>query len=283
MAGSPLVGPKEYPTFRLTYAFQLDILASKSSSRHQTMTSSISEGYRSKVGEYVAGRPEYPGALLPDLPPADTIIELGAGTGKFTELLALTGSRIVAIEPIEKMAARIPVDRLARVEVLIGTAEFIPVLDQVADLVCCATAFHWFEYEKATREILRVLKPNGGLALIWNVRDDRVPWVAAFSGIMDTYAGDTPRQSTGKWRIIFNDDGFKHLTSKSFPFSQPMPVTGIVDRALSTSFITVLPEDEQNIARAKIRSIIESDPLLSDREVIEFPYVTELHLFGKQD
>ena len=45
----------------------------------------------------------------------------------------------------------------------------------------------------------------------------------------------------------------------------------------------LLPEDEQNIARAKIRSIIESDPLLSDREVIEFPYVTELHLFGKQD
>jgi hypothetical protein len=43
----------------------------------------------------------------------------------------------------------------------------------------------------------------------------------------------------------------------------------------------LLPEDEQNIARAKIRSIIESDPLLSDREVIEFPYVTELHLVRK--
>ena len=115
------------------------------------------------------------------------------------------------------------------------------------------------------------------------MRDDRVPWVAAFSKIMDSYAGDTPRQSTGKWRIIFNDDRFRHLASKNFPFSQPMPLTGIVDRALSTSFITVLPEDEQNIVRAKIRSIIESDPLLSDRDVIEFPYVTELHLFGKQD
>ena len=49
--------------------------------------------------------------------------------------------------------------------------------------------------------------------------------------------------------------------ARSYPFSQPMRCTGIVDRALSTSFITVLPEDEQNIVRAKVKSIIESDPL----------------------
>jgi SAM-dependent methyltransferase len=246
------------------------------------MVSSIASGYSSRVSEYVSGRPEYPVALLSDLPLTDTVIDLGAGTGKFTELLALSGKRILAVDPIDKMAARIPVDRLTAVEVLIGSAECIPAPDRVAGLVCCATAFHWFEYEKATREILRVLKPDGALALIWNVRDDRMAWVAAFSRIMDGRAGDTPRQSTGKWRVIFDDSRFRHLVSKSYPFSQPMPLSGILDRALSTSFIAALPSEDQDRVRTEVEGIVRNDPALIGRDIVAFPYVTELHLFLKQ-
>ena len=107
------------------------------------------------------------------------------------------------------------------------------------------------------------------------------PGSPAFSRIMDNYAGDTPRQSTGKWRVIFDDARFRHLASKSYPFNQPMPPSGIVDRALSTSFIAVLPTEKQDRVRAEVESVIQNDSALIGRDMVAFPYVSELHLFLK--
>ena len=246
------------------------------------MAAPVVASYANTVAAYVTGRPEYPVALFADLPKSDTVVDLGAGTGKFTALIAGHAKRVIAVEPVAAMAARIPVDRFPNIEVVIADAEKLPIVDGTADLICCPTAFHWFDYEKAISEIWRVLGDGGSLALIWNVRDDRVSWVKAFNAVMDSYAGDTPRQSSGKWRVIFDDARFVHLQSSSYPFTQPMAASGIVDRALSTSFIAALPETERGLVRTRIGEIIAREPSLLGQADIQFPYVTQLYLFGKR-
>jgi SAM-dependent methyltransferase len=196
--------------------------------------------------------------------------------------LALTGKRILAIEPIEQMAARIQIDCPPGVELRIGTAEAIPVPDGIAGLVCSATAFHWFDYAKATYEILRVLKQDGALALIWNIRDDQVPWVAKFSKLVDSYRGDSPRQSSGDWRAILYDPRFKYVSKKTYSLAHAMSPRTLVDRALSMSFIASLPLHEQEIVRNRVTEITENDPALNGKDQIQFPYVTELYVFRKR-
>jgi SAM-dependent methyltransferase len=246
------------------------------------MISSMAANYAHRVDEYVAGRPGYPVELLSDLPSANTIVELGAGTGKFTRLLALTGKPVIAIEPIEQMAARIQIDCPSSVEVRIGTAEAIPVADDVADIVCCAASFHWFDYAQATREILRVLKESGALALVWNIRNERIPWVAAFCKLLDSYAGSSPRRRSGEWRAIFSDVRFEYLGKKRYAWSHSMPPRLLVDRALSTSFIAALPSRDQKNVCDKVLEIIENDPSLAGKQEVQLPYVTELQVFRKR-
>ncbi|MGB6537264.1 MAG: class I SAM-dependent methyltransferase [Xanthobacteraceae bacterium] len=253
----------------------------QSKGQSELMPSPFIAGYAARANEYVEARPEYPAIILSELPLADTIVELGAGTGKFTQLLASTGNRILAVEPVREMAVRIPIGRFPNVSVVIGSAESIPAPDGCAGLVCCATAFHWFDYERATGEILRILNEAGALALIWNVRDDRVSWVAAFSRLLDDYAGDAPRQSSSAWRTIFSDTRFVLMTIGCYPFSQPMPTKGLVNRALSNSFIALLSQDEQEIIRAKVMNIVNRDPQLAGKDSIDFPYVTELYVFRR--
>ena len=133
---------------------------------------------------YTQGRPEYPTDILPWLKgnlgvaAGKLVVDLGAGTGKFTKLLVQTGADIIAVEPVEEMRLQLETT-LPEVRLLPGCAEAIPLDTGSVDAVVCAQAFHWFASETALREIHRVLKPSGKLGLIWNVRDESVDWVSA--------------------------------------------------------------------------------------------------------
>jgi SAM-dependent methyltransferase len=140
----------------------------------------VGEIFSSKVTDYAASRPDYPEALFDtlraeaDLSPGAVIADIGAGTGLLTQGLLQRGWRVIAVEPNGEMRAA--ADRRLGAQPnyrsVDGTAESMPIESSSIDLITAAQAFHWFEIEHARTECLRVLRPHGQVALIWN---DRVP------------------------------------------------------------------------------------------------------------
>ena len=240
-------------------------------------------GFDFGAATYVAGRPEYPedalSWLVDDLGvgPGRSVVDLGAGTGKFLKMLARTGASLIAVEPVAGMR-----DQLVRafpgVDVLEGRAEALPLADESVDALVCAQAFHWFATGEALAEIARVLKPGGRFGLIWNVRDESVGWVAELTRLITPYEGDAPRYGSGLWRKVFPALGFSPLREKVFPHAHVgAPERVIVDRVLSTSFIAALPDDERAEMQQAIRNIIAATPELTGRESVAYPY--ETHAF----
>ena len=61
------------------------------------------------------------------------------------------------------------------------------------------SAFHWFDHDRALPEIARVLKPGGQLALVWNVRDERIPWVRKLGRIIGSQDQQSTTTSPSRW------------------------------------------------------------------------------------
>ncbi|WP_234698345.1 class I SAM-dependent methyltransferase [Lacisediminihabitans changchengi] len=127
---------------------------------------------------YERARPTYPLEAARWLVPegARTVLDLGAGTGKFTRSLVDLGLDVIAVEPDERMRATLA-SSLPGVTALAGTAEHLPVADASVDAITVAQAWHWVDPALAVPETARALRPGGTLGLVWNLRDERVDWV----------------------------------------------------------------------------------------------------------
>jgi SAM-dependent methyltransferase len=240
-------------------------------------------GFAAEAATYASGRPDYPAELLPwlvrelEIGPGKTALDLGAGTGKFTRLLAGTAATVVAVEPIAEMRARLSAEQPA-VRSLEGTAEAIPLERGSVDAVVCAQAFHWFATCAALREIRRVLRPGGRLGLVWNVRDESVDWVAQITRIITPFEGDAPRFHKGEWRKPFASGLFGTLAMTSFDYQHLGPAQEvIIDRFLSVSFIAALPTAQKAAVKQRLQELVATHPELRGRETIAFPYRTEAY------
>jgi ubiquinone/menaquinone biosynthesis C-methylase UbiE len=244
------------------------------------------EGFERAAGEYERARPSYPDEavrfVVETLPigPGSHVLDLAAGTGKLTRLLGGLGAAITAVEPVAAMREQLA-GRLPEITVLDGTAESIPLADSSVDAVTVAQAFHWFDHAAALAEIARVLRPGGGLALIWNVRDESVDWVRRFTEITIRHAGGTPYRrdyTFNRWSEVFaTDRRFTPLAVRRFRFDQEVDIDTAVERAASISFVSALPAAERHATLDEVRRMLERHPELQGRATFSFPYETDVH------
>ncbi|WP_219215776.1 class I SAM-dependent methyltransferase [Variovorax boronicumulans] len=245
-----------------------------------TLHHAAADGYLTAADSYVRGRPDYPPeitAWLRDtlgLTAGKTVVDLGAGTGKFTPRLVATGAKVIAVEPVAPMLARLS-DALPQVEALSGTATAMSLPDASVDAVVCAQAFHWFATAEALSEIRRVLKPGGQLGLVWNMRDARLDWVAQLDRIVNQAEGDAPRYYTGAWRKVFPAAGFGPLQEQHFSHGHHGAVEDVIlHRVRSTSFIAALAAPERAKIEDQVRALIAATPALRGKESLTVPYTT---------
>jgi SAM-dependent methyltransferase len=221
-------------------------------------------GFERAGDDYERGRPGYPAEAIEflvrelDVRGGTRVLDLAAGTGKLTRQLVPTGAELVAVEPVAGMRRKL-VESAAGVRALAGTAEAIPLADGSVDAVFCGQAFHWFDGDRALAEIHRVLRPRGGLALIWNVRDETVEWERRLSELMKRHQADAPRKRWGRWRDAFErTELFTPLCQRKFDHRQEGDVDTMLARVASISFVSALSDEKRGRFLDEVRRLVES-------------------------
>jgi SAM-dependent methyltransferase len=212
---------------------------------------------------YERGRPEYPpavvGALAAELeiPPGAPVLDLAAGTGKLTRSLANAGFDVVAVEPQEALsevlAAKVGADRVKR-----GTAEAIPLPGDSVAAVTVADAFHWFDQAAALREIHRVLRPGGGLAVLYNLPDwSGASWGEEVGSIMADSRPEHPGFDGRPWHEAVREaPGFGEPREIRVTTNQPTNPKRLRDFLGSTSWVAAMRQAERTELLDRIEAII---------------------------
>lgn len=220
---------------------------------------------------YELGRPSYPDAaveVLADqlgLRPGARVVDVAAGTGKLTRLLARTGAEVVAIEPMPGMRAQLR-RHVPSAAVAAGRAEQLPLRSATADAVTVAQAFHWFEVSKASREIHRVLRPGGHLALITNKRHAPEEWHKELWRVLRRYEALAPRPPSSRhWRAAL-DEGDDFGTFDRFEVHNEQRFDSLEEfdaRFASISFVILLGEEDRRALIRDLHAVVAGvDPLV---------------------
>ncbi|XP_029652698.1 uncharacterized methyltransferase C25B8.09 [Octopus sinensis] len=223
------------------------------------------------------------------------VLELGAGTGKFTQKLYPRLKQMrkeknkplkyLATEPSEGFLSALQ-ESFPDVETAVASATCLKVPDHSVRVVAAAQSFHWFATEEALKEIHRILVPDGMLILVWNRADRRIPWIeAATNLLLENYPPNIPRESSEEWKKVFEsftDFRQQFYTQPSSPVIQGTKST-VLNYFLSVSVIASLANPEKEKVEDNFVKLLNKwFPGSTEETPVEFPFQTHLYGFVKQ-
>jgi SAM-dependent methyltransferase len=224
------------------------------------------DSFGEQAEAYAEHRPDYPVAAIRwALEPLGAenradVLDLAAGTGKLTAVLAGEGHRVTAVEPNEQMLSEL-VRRVHDVRALPGHAEHIPVPDQTMDAVLVGTAFHWFDQAKALPEIARVLRPGGVVAAMWNEHDPDAEWLTEFDRLSATSVESQWQDPTG----VLTHSAFGPVERRTFPHAHRRDSPEALVATFNTHSRMLVVDDEERAAiNEKMLAVLRSRPVTSN-------------------
>jgi SAM-dependent methyltransferase len=204
-------------------------------------------------------------ALFGDLRGLD-VLEVGAGTGKWTRMLIQLGASVTVVEPDDDMRA-VLVRRSSEVHTLKGVAEALPVDDATFDAVLVSSAWHWFEQPAATNEMARVLRDGGSLFVFWNGFSRDVPWLAPLIALRDR-PEDLGRRPRG-WTADLGIDGeFDVETQVGVDWTWTRSVDELVSLFGTYSGAIIRTDEQRREMETELRQRFSE---LADDGVLEMP------------
>jgi SAM-dependent methyltransferase len=221
--------------------------------------------------EYDRVRPSYPEALADDLVaelPGRDVVEVGAGTGKATVLLAARGLHVTCIEPDDGMAAVLAENcaALPVVEIVVSSFEdWRPT--RLHDGLVAAQSWHWTSPEHRYRDAARALREGGVLALFWNGTDwDRTPLAEVIDNVYRRHGllrDDRPKpsQDPNQWPLdeLQTLQTFSDVELRTYRSTATYSAQEWCDYAASTSEHLILDQGRNAALLADLRRTLDRE------------------------
>ncbi len=247
--------------------------------RQDENTAVLRGSFGAVAGEYDRLRSGPPPEALDWLLPAGAkdALEIGAGTGILTRLLAERISHVMAVEPDGRMRA-VLAGSAPGVDVQAGQAEELPAEDATFDVVIAASSWHWVDEERAVPEVARVLRPAARLALVWNGPDRSVDWMRSLwaGGIVFSpeQRDAVDQRRRGRHVVDMEASGpspFHAPETSLFRWTKPMTREDLVALSATYSAIITMDDATREAHFDAMRRFLDAQPFLAGRDVIDVP------------